>query len=109
MSQMRRTNHVIVGLTDEELAWVNSERGKLPKSRFLRERAFRGREGPEAPELPSHEESVRILAQMAQEGRVGAAIALEKALRSMDGDGSEEEKPRDWFDELSTRRQSVSS
>jgi hypothetical protein len=52
---------------------------------------------------------VQILAKMAQEGRVGAAIALEKALRSMDGDSDEEEKPQDWFDELSTRRQAVSS
>jgi hypothetical protein len=108
MSKMRRTNHVIVGLTDEELAWVDSERGKLPKSRFLRERAFREREEPETPELPSHEESVQILAKMAQEGRVGAAIALEKALRSLDGNSDEDEKPQDWFDELSTRRQAQS-
>jgi hypothetical protein len=45
-------------------------------------------QGPSAvEEPPSHAEAVAILARLAREGKVAAAVALERALR--DGPGAE--------------------
>ena len=54
---------------------------------------------------PTHDEAIRLLAQMARAGRVSAAIAYERALRPDDEEpASTEVDPLAELDELAQRR-----
>ena len=75
---MNRDHRVTVRLTSEELARLDARRAGLGRAGFVR-RLIRG-ESVRA-ELPSHQDSLEILAGLARDGVAAAAVALERALR----------------------------
>lgn len=81
---MSRTNEIRVRLTDDELAQLDELRpGEMPRAVFLRSLLHKP---PDVADVASREESLAILTSLAREGRVSAAIALERALRGEAGD-----------------------
>ncbi len=57
--------------------------------------------GAAAGDEPNHDEAIELLAKMARAGKVGAAVALERALRPA---ATEPESEVDELDELRERR-----
>jgi hypothetical protein len=82
-----RINKVEVRLTDEELAELDAQRDGLPRAVYLRTLLHRP---PEVADVASRHESLALLTALARDGRVSAAIALERALRGDGGAGSGE-------------------
>ena len=86
-------------LSDVELARLDSVRGALSRSAYLRSVLSRS-EGVKGSEAASHAEALLLLSELARGGNASAAVALERALR----------RPRDAVerarDELTARRRS---
>jgi hypothetical protein len=76
---MRRRNDVMVRLSDAELVRLDELRPPdTPRATFLR-LLLQG--PPSADEVATRTEALAILSRLARDGRVTAAIALERALR----------------------------
>jgi len=74
-----RKNDLMVRLSDEELARLDEIRPPgLSRPAFVRSLL---REPPAGDEVATRSEALQILTGLAREGRVSAAIALERALR----------------------------
>lgn len=75
---MARQNTLRVTLTDDELFRLEEMRpsgtSRQPSSALLRE-------PPRSDEIATRSEALSILSGLAREGRVAAAIAIERALR----------------------------
>jgi hypothetical protein len=71
-------------------------RGPLTRPAYLR----RLLQGPPPLDDPTHNEAVRILYALAKEGRVGAAVGLERALRERSGLRNEplDDGDDDWLE-----------
>jgi hypothetical protein len=79
MSDSRRQNDVLVRLSDAELARLDELRpAGTPRATFMRSLL---QESPSADEIATRSEVLAILSRLARDGRVAAAIALERALR----------------------------
>src|SRR5215213_5221996 len=95
---MAREHSIKVTMNADELARLDELRPSgTSRPTFLRSLL---REPPRDDEVASRDEALSILTALARDGRVAAAIALERALRDQ-GEGSVE---ADEFDELKARR-----
>jgi hypothetical protein len=84
---MPRENALKVTLSDEEMARLDELRPSgTTRPAFLRSLL---REPPRDDEIASRGEAPAILTHLARDGRVAAAIALERALRDQDEDSDE--------------------
>jgi hypothetical protein len=84
---MARQNALKVTLTDEELIRLDELRPSgTSRPSFLRSLLH---EPPRDDEVATREEALAVLTRLARDGRVAAAIALERALRDQD-EGSDE-------------------
>ena len=84
---MKREHQIKVRLSDDELAQLDEQRPEgLTRAAWLRELA---RRPPRMDELPNREQVIAALWQMSRDGKVQAAVALERALRNAvsDDDG----------------------
>jgi hypothetical protein len=73
----------MVRLSDAELARLDELRpSDTPRATFLRSLLF---EPPSGDEVATRTEALTILTRLARDGRVTAAIALERALRDEHG------------------------
>jgi hypothetical protein len=85
---VRREHKILVSLNGRELARLDELRPSgTVRAVFLRQ-LLQGASGVE--EAPSHAEAVAILARLARDGKVAAAVALERALRDHAGAGGPE-------------------
>ena len=81
----RRTNPVQVMLSDEEVARLDELRPSgVSRPAFLRQLL---REPPRGDEVATREEALSILTSLARDGRVSAAVHLERALRDQAASG----------------------
>ena len=89
----RRDNKVMASLNGNELARLDELRPSgTARGVFLRQLL---QEPSAVEEPPSHAEAVAILARLARDGKVAAAVALERALRdAADAEGPEGELER---------------
>ena len=91
---MPRESALKLTLTDEELARLDELRPSgTSRPGFLRSLL---RERPSDDDVATRGEALSILTRLARDGRVAAAIALERALRDQNESGDE----LDEFDEL---------
>jgi hypothetical protein len=74
---MRRDLTVKVRLSGSEMAGLDEMRGPTSRAAYLR----RLLQGPPPEGDPTHNEALQILYGLAKDGRVRAAVALERALR----------------------------
>jgi hypothetical protein len=89
MNDSRRQNDVLVRLSHSELARLDElPPGGTPRATFLRSLL---RESPNEDEIATRAEVLAILSRLARDGRVAAAIALERALRDDSGDDLDDE------------------
>ncbi|MBA2512779.1 MAG: hypothetical protein H0V26_00390 [Solirubrobacterales bacterium] len=98
---MNRSNRVVVQLGDDELAKVDELRGATTRSAFFRA-LLRGAGVSGGGEVASHAEALEILTALARDGKMPAAIALERALRARDPELAAD--PFRELDELAGRR-----
>ena len=75
---MRRDLALKVRLSEPEMARLDEVRGPTSRAEYLR----RLLQGPPPQGDPTHREAVEILYALAKDGKVGAAVALERALRA---------------------------
>jgi hypothetical protein len=87
-----RSHHVKVSLNDQELARLDEVRGDEERAVHLRRLLH---EPPDGSEVATHGESLAILSRLARDGKVSAAIALERALR-----GGEAATDDGWLQKL---------
>ena len=73
-----RKHHVKVSLSDQEAARLDELRGDEERAVYLRRLLH---EPPKGDEIATHGEAMAILSRLARDGKVVAAVALEKALR----------------------------
>jgi hypothetical protein len=73
-----RDNFVKVSLSEQELARLDEMRGSEERAVFVR-RLLQA--PPDGSEVATRSEALAILSRLARDGRVTAAIALERALR----------------------------
>ncbi len=93
MPDKGRNQRVEVRLTAEEAARLDELR--LGGSRSAAIRALIRDAGDSAADPnPTHSEVLRVLAAMAREGRVAAAVALERALRDREDSPDDDELER---------------
>jgi hypothetical protein len=78
---MTRDFAVKVRLSAAEVARLDEIRGPTNRAEYLR----RLLQGPPPQGEPTHIEAISILYGLAKDGRVGAAVALERALRAEQG------------------------
>lgn len=84
---MAREHSIKVTLSGQELARLDELRPPgTSRPAFLRSLL---REPPRGDEVATREESLSILTSLARDGRVAAAIALERALREHHSDPSD--------------------
>lgn len=81
---MSRRHYVKVSLSDQEAARLDELRGDEERAVHLRRLLY---EPPDGSEVATHGESLAILTRLARDGKVSAAIALERALRAEDAGG----------------------
>jgi hypothetical protein len=82
MDDARRRHEIMVRLNDAELARLDELRPPVtPRATYLRNLL---REPPTQADIADHTEVLASLSAMARGGKVAAAIALERALRSDD-------------------------
>ena len=91
MPYTERKNRVEVRLTDEEVARLDELRAGGSRSAAVRSLIW-GADGAAVGPEPTHGEILRILAAMARDGKVAAAVAAERALRE-----TAEDAPDDFF------------
>ena len=91
---MTRTNEIKVRLDDDEVARLDERRpAGLTRAQWLRELA----RGPAtAAEVPSREQVIAVLWRMTQDGKVQAAVALERALRT----ATESAEDEGWLERI---------
>jgi hypothetical protein len=87
---MRRELALKVRLNTAEMARLDEMRGSASRAAYLR----RLLQGPPPQGEPTHDEAIRILYGLAKDGRVGAAVGLERALRAEGTDHPEGELER---------------
>jgi hypothetical protein len=75
---MRRDHALKVRLSTAEVARLDELRGPTSRAEYLR----RLLQGPPPEGGPTHQESIQILYGLAKDGRVGAAVAMERPLRA---------------------------
>jgi|SRR5829696_9762507 len=93
MPYERRQDRVEVRLTADEAALLDELR--LGRTRSATVRALiRDAHGAGADASPSHDEVLKVLAAMAHDGKVAAAVALERALRDREDAGQDDELDR---------------
>jgi len=97
---MNRAKRITVQLSDAELAKVDEIRGALSRPAFVR--SLLRAAGPAGGDVASHMEALAILTALARDGKMPAAIALERALRSTDGAPADDAFRE--YDELAGRR-----
>lgn len=73
-----RTHHIKVSLSDQEAARLDELRGDEERAVYLRRLLH---EPPSGTEIATHGEAMAILSRLARDGKVVAAVALEKTLR----------------------------
>ena len=84
---MAREKALRITLTDEELARLDEMRpAGTTRPGFIRSLV---RAPPRGDEVATRNEALSILTQLARDGRVAAAIALERALRDQEEGGDE--------------------
>jgi hypothetical protein len=81
-----RTHRIEVKLSDSELEELDELRGGVERAVWLRQAIHKP---PETVDVASREEALAILTSLARDGRVSAAIALERALRGDSGDSDD--------------------
>jgi hypothetical protein len=87
------TETITIRMSPEEIARVDEIRGEgVSRSAFVRELLRRA--GP-LEEAPSYAESLVLLARSARAGKVQAQVALERALRGVQGDDGD-----DWLERI---------
>jgi hypothetical protein len=97
-----REHEVRVRLNADELARLDERRPDgLTRAQWLRELA----RGPvEAGETPSRQQVIAALWRMTRDGKVQAAVALERALRDRSGLRNQPlDEDGDWFEQLLNR------
>jgi hypothetical protein len=72
-----RKHHVKVSLNNQEIARLDEIRGDEERAVYLRRLLHE----PPGNEVATHTEAVALLARLARDGKVAAAVALERALR----------------------------
>jgi hypothetical protein len=75
---MKRDLTVKMRLSGSEMARLDEMRGSASRAAYLR----RLLQEPPPQGEPTHDEAIRILYGLAKDGRVGAAVGLERALRA---------------------------
>ncbi len=81
MNEARRRHAVMVRLNNAELACLDEHRGGLSRAGYVRSLL---REPPDREAIADRNEVLALLTAQAREGKVSAAIALERALRDQD-------------------------
>ncbi len=77
-SMAKREHHVMVVLSDAEVAVLDEHRGSAPRATYLR----RLLHGPSKEEdVASRAEAMAILTRLARDGKQQAAVALARELR----------------------------
>lgn len=89
---MARSNKVLVSLSDQELLRLDEFRGDTSRAVYLRQ-LLQG--PPSRSEVASHSEALAILSKLSRDGKVSAAIALERALR-----GAEDASDDGWLERM---------
>ena len=95
MPYKSRQHRIEVRLTTEEVAQLDELRAGRSRSAAIRSLIW-GADGATAAPEPTHDEVLRVLAAMARDGKVAAAVALERALRETADDAPGEFFP-DWM------------
>lgn len=83
-----RNHYVKVSLSDQEAVRLDALRGDEERAVFLRRLLQRP---PDGSEVATRSEALAILTRLARDGKVTAAIALERALRDETPSSSLEE------------------
>jgi hypothetical protein len=73
-----RNHYVKVSLSDQEVTRLDELRGDEERAVYLRRLLH---EPPKGTEVATHGEAMAVLTRLARDGKVVAAVALEKALR----------------------------
>lgn len=97
---MNRSTQITVRLNDVELAKVDEIRGALSRSALMR--ALLRAAGPTGGDVATHTEALAILTAGARDGKMPAAISLERALRGADGAPADDAFTE--YDQLAGRR-----
>ena len=95
MPYERREHRVEVRLSAEETARLDELRAGGSRSAAIRSLIW-GADGAAAGPEPTHREVLQVLAAMARNGKVAAAVALERALRETADDAPDDFFP-DWL------------
>jgi hypothetical protein len=90
-----REKKIEVRLSGDELARLEELRAGGSRSAAIRA-LIRGAGGVAAAPEPTHGEILQVLAAMARDGKVAAAVALERALRETADDAPDDFFP-DWL------------
>ncbi len=90
-----KSTSVNVRLSPDELAIVDEHRGARSRSAYVRA-LLRDAAPAVERDVASRDEALEILTALARDGKVAAAIALERALRAREDAGSGEEVP-EWL------------
>jgi len=93
MPYKSRQERVEVRLTAEEAAYLDALRHGRTRSSTVRALIRDAHDASSGP-APTHAEVLRVLAAMAHDGKVAAAVALERALRDRDDAGQDDELDR---------------
>jgi hypothetical protein len=92
VSDARRQHEIMVRLNDVELARLDEIRPPVTaRAVYLRNLLH---DPPTQADVADHKEALAILSEMARAGKVAAAIALERALRSNDYGSLEDDLDR---------------
>src|SRR5215211_6216134 len=93
MADRNRRQRVDVRLNADELSKLDELRTGRTRSATIRD-LIRGASGATSGSEPTHGEVLRVLAAMARDGKVAAAVALERALRDRDDSPLDDELDR---------------
>jgi hypothetical protein len=90
---MKRNHRIEVSLDDRELARLDELRGSEQRAAYLRRLLH---QPPDGSEVATHTEALAILTRLARDGKVVAAVSLEKALRASENVSEDSE----WLNRL---------
>src|SRR5829696_258334 len=93
MTDKRHQERVDVRLNADEVAKLDAVRHGRTRSAAIRA-LIRDAHGAATGPDPTHEEVLGVLAAMARDGKVAAAVALERALRDREDAGQDDELDR---------------
>lgn len=103
LAGMNRSTRITVQLNVDELAKVDEIRGALSRPAFVR-MLLRAAGPTGGGDVAQHTEALAILTALARDGKMPAAIALERALRGADGAPADDAFAA--YDEMAGRRAS---